>query len=135
MGTKDTYILRGDQKYHTLRSKTFNVDNGSGTTDDDVIFADLPFDVYIENVKAVYVEATDTAGAEAANFKLGTTAGGNGIVGATALQVSKAVGSSTSATITSNIIAAGTDLFARHTGVATTQPGQYYLQVVYRVLP
>lgn len=133
--TKGTYVLRGDQKYHVFRSKTFNIDNGSGTTDDDVIFADLPFDVYIETVKAVYVEATDTAGAEAANFKLGTTAGGTGVVAATALEVSKAVGSSTSATLASNRINAGTDLFARHTGVATTQPGQYYLQVAYRILP
>lgn len=133
--TKGTYVLRGDQKFHTFRSKTFNIDNGSGTADDDVIFADLPFDVYIEQVKAVYVEATDTAGAENANFKLGTTAGGNGVVAATALEVSKAVGASTSATLASNRINAGTDLFARHTGVATTQPGQYYIQVVYRILP
>jgi hypothetical protein len=130
-----TYLLRGDQKFQVMRSKTFNIDNGSGTTDDDVIFADLGFDVYIESVKAVYVEATDTAGAASANFKLGTTAGGTGVVAATALEVSKAVGSSTSATLASNRINAGTDLFARHTGVATTQPGQYYLQVTYRILP
>jgi hypothetical protein len=130
-----TYLLRGDQKYHTLRSKTFNLDNGSGTTDDDVIFADLPFDVYLESVKAIYVEATDTAGAASANFKLGTTAGGTGVVAATALEISKAVGSSTSATLASNRINAGTDLFARHTGIAATEAGQYYLQVVYRILP
>ena len=130
-----TYTLRGDQKYQVLRSKTFNIDNGSGTTDDDVIFADLPFDVELKSVNAVYVEATDTAGAADANFKLGTTAGGNGVVAATALEVSKAVGASTSATLASNRIPAGTDLFARHTGVATTQPGQYYIQVVYSILP
>jgi hypothetical protein len=129
------YIARGNQRYLALRSKTFNIDNGSGTTDDDVIFSNLPTDAVVVSVQAVYVEATDTAGAASANFKLGTTAGGNGIVGATALEVSKAVGAVTSATLTANKIAAGGTLFARHTGVATTQPGQYYLSVLVMLKP
>jgi len=130
-----TYILRGDQKFETFRSKTFNIDNGAGTTDDDVIFSDLPFDVEIDEVRAVYVEATDTAGAASANFKLGTTAGGDGVVAATALAAAKAVGSVTSAVLVSPKVLAGSALFARHTGVATTEVGQYYLQVVYHILP
>lgn len=129
------YSARGNQRFLIARSKTFNVDNGSGTTDDDVILANLPGDAEIISVQAVYVEATDTAGAENANFKLGTTAGGNGIVAATALAVSKAVGSVTSATLAASRLSAGSSLFARHTGVATTQPGQYYVQVVYMLKP
>jgi hypothetical protein len=133
--SKFPYIARGNQRYNIARSKTFNIDNGSGTTDDDVILANLPSDADIVSVQAVYVEATDTAGAENANFKLGTTAGGNGIVAATALEVSKAVGAVTSSTLTASRLAAGSSLFARHTGVATTQPGQYWLEVVYMLKP
>jgi hypothetical protein len=133
--SKFPYIARGNQRYAAFRSVTFNVDNGSGTTADDVIFSNLPSDAEIVEVKAVYVEATDTAGAASANFKLGTTAGGTGIVAATALEVSKAVGATTSATLASSKIPAGGTLFVRHTGVATTQPGQYYVQVLAMLKP
>lgn len=123
------YIARGNQRLITFRSKTFNIDNGSGTADNDVIFAGLPSDAYVVDVKAVYVEATDTSGAASANFRLGTTSGGEQIVASTALAVSKAVGSTTSATIVAGRVAAGGACFARHVGIAATEAGQYYLQV------
>jgi hypothetical protein len=129
-----TYVLRGKQKYQFVKTANINIDNGSGTADNHVLFADLPFDVYIEDVRAVYVEATDTSGAASANFVLGTTAGGTDIVASTALEVSKAVGSSTQATIVANKVAAGEMLYVRHTGIAATEAGQYFVQVAYRIL-
>jgi len=129
------YVGRGNQRLTAFRSKTFNIDNGSGTTDDDVLFANLPSDAYVVDVKAVYVEATDTAGAASAAFTLGTTAGGTGVVASTALAVSKAVGSTTSGTVVAGRVAAGSSLFARHTGIASTEAGQYYLQVLVLMKP
>lgn len=135
MAPKFPYTARGGQKYNILRSKTYNVDNGAGTTDDDVMCANLPKDIQILEVKAVYVEATDSSGAASANFKLGITAGGATLVGATALEVDKAVGGSTAGTILVDRLAAGASLFCRHTGVAATEGGQYYVQVVYQFAP
>lgn len=129
------YIARGNQRYQVVKSIEFNIDNGSGTTVDDVILANLPSDAKIVSVQAVYTEATDTAGAAGANFKLGTTAGGNGIVAATNLTASKAVGGTTSATIASDTLAAGATLFVRHTGIAATEAGKYFVQVVYMLKP
>lgn len=130
------YVARGNQRFTAFRSKTFNIDNGSGTTDDDVIFAGLPCDAHVIYARPVYVEATDTAGAEGATYSLGTTAGGVDIVAAVALEVSKAVGDEgTLATIASSKVAAGGALFARHTGIASTEAGQYYLQVLVLLKP
>lgn len=123
------YVGRGNQRIAWFRSKTFNIDNGSGTTDDDVIFADFDCDAYVVHVRAVYVEATDTAGAASATFSLGTAAGGVTVVAATALEVLKSVGGVTTATIAAGRVAAGGSLFARHTGIAATEAGQYFLQV------
>lgn len=126
---KFPYVARGNQRIEWFRSVTFNVDNGSGTTIDDVIFSDLDFDAYVVHVRAVYVEATDTSGAASANFKLGTAAGGATVVAATALEVSQSVGDATEATIVAGRVAAGGALFCRHTGIAATEGGQYYVQV------
>jgi hypothetical protein len=126
-----TYIARGNQRYGFFRSETFNIDNGSGATVDDVIFSNLAYAVEIKSVKAVYVEATDTTGAAAATVSLGTTAGGVDVVAATALEAAKAVGATTGYTIANGVIPAGGTLFARHTGVASTEAGQYYLQIRY----
>lgn len=124
------YVARGDQRIQWFRSVTFNIDNGSGTTIDDVIFSDLDKDAWVVHVRAVYVEATDTSGAASANFKLGTAAGGATIVAATALEVLQSVGDATEATVLAAArVPAGSALFARHTGIAATDAGQYYLQV------
>lgn len=131
------YIARGDQRFVTFRSVTFNIDNGSGTTIDDVIFSDLDKDAYVMHVRAVYVEATDTTGAAGANFKLGTAAGGAQVVAATNLEAAKAVGSATVASLVDGgeKVTAGGALFARHTGIASTEAGQYYLQVLVMLKP
>jgi len=126
---KAPFIARGNQRFNIMRSKTYNIDNGSGTTDDDQL-GNLPFDCYLVDVRAVYTEATDTTGAASANFKLGVTAGGATLVAATALEAAKAIGGTTTATIAAAVLPANTTLWARHTGVATTEVGQYYVQAI-----
>jgi hypothetical protein len=127
---KFPYIARGNQRTIILVTPAaFNIDNGSGTTADYQL-CNLPFDCYIQDVRAIYSEATDTAGAASANFKLGVAAGGATLVGATALAGSKAIGATTTATITLDYLPANTTLWVRHTGIASTEAGQYYVQVV-----
>ena len=129
-GKRYPYVARGNQRdILVMTPAAFNVDNGGGTTADYQL-CNLPFACRVVSVRALYSEATDTAGAEGANFKLGVAAGGATIVAATALEVSKAIGATTVATIASDYLPANTTLWVRHTGVATTQPGQYYVQVI-----
>jgi hypothetical protein len=130
MAYKPNYIRRGNQgKFIATTRTTFNVDNGSGTTADDASIGPFPFDVYIQDVRAIYTEATDTSGAASANYKLGTAVGGATLVGATALGALKAIGSHTGATILVDYVPAGTTIWTRHTGVAATAVGQYFVQV------
>lgn len=130
MSNKTPYVARGNQRtIIVMTPAAFNVDNGAGATADYQL-CNLPFDAYIQDVRAIYSEATDTAGAASANFKLGVAAGGATLVAATALEVSKAIGSTTVATILSDVLPANTTLWVRHTGVATTEVGQYYVQVI-----
>ncbi len=126
---RTAYVGRGNQRLFSRVSKQFNIDNGAGTTDDDQI-GNFPFDCYIADVRAVYQEATDSSGAAGANFKLGVTAGGATLVAATALEVSKAIGDTTIATVVLDYLPANTTLWVRHTGVAATDAGTYYVQVL-----
>ena len=128
--TKGTYINRGAQKYLVAKTDTINIDNGSGTTADHVILY-CANDIYLVDANVVYTEATDTAGAASATVAVGVTAGGATLVTATALQVSKAVGSVTALTLNLHYVAAGSSIFVRHTGIATTEAGQYYVQLRY----
>lgn len=129
-----TYRLRGHQGWQIARTQAFNIDNGAGVTVDEILFSNLPYDIEIQSVQAVYQEATDTSGAATANFKLGTTAGGTELVGATAYAVSKAVGATTTATITLALVSAGSAIFVRHTGRAAAEAGTAVIQVVYRIV-
>lgn len=130
MPSKTPYLARGNQRVRNAKSVTFNIDNGAGTTVDDVLF-NFPYDVYLTDVRAIYTEATDTAGAASANFKLGVSAGGATLVAATALTAAKAIGGTTVATIVLDYVPANTTCWVRHTGVASTEVGQYYVQVSY----
>lgn len=132
---KYPYVARGAQANRIYKTQIFNIDNGNGTTIDDVAFY-LDKDVEIISIRPVYTEATDTAGVASANYKVGTTAGGAEIVAATALDVSKAVGGAgAKATLVSSVVPANTAVFTRHTGIAATEGGQYYVQIEYRVKP
>lgn len=125
------YILR---KVHDpvimIRSEEFDIDNGSGTTEDDVLFVpSVPYRIL--SARAVYQEATDTAGADSATIAIGTTAGGVDIVAAAALEVSKAVGSKTDLTILTAEAVQPADqaIFLRHTGIAATEAGKYRVEL------
>lgn len=128
------YVARGRQReFYVKTNTTFNIDNGSGTTADDASVGPFPFDCYITSARAVYTEATDTAGVANANFKTGIAAGGATLVAATALEVSKAIGAYTEATPLAVVVPANTTIWTRHTGVAATEAGQYFVQ--YGILP
>ncbi len=113
----------------TAKSVWFNLDNGAGTTVDDVILKSTVA-ITILAARIVYVDAT--AGTVAAgNAKIGTTLGGAEVVAATAYANGSVVGAQTDMTIVSGAVAAGGAVFVRHTGVAATQAGQAYVEIDY----
>lgn len=131
---KYPYRAAGNQRTFTATTRTtFNIDNGSGTTADDASVGPFPFDCWIVDARAVYTEATDTAGVATANFKTGISAGGATLLAATALEVSKAIGSYTAGAPLAVPVPANTTIWTRHTGVAATEAGQYFVQ--YTILP
>ncbi len=113
----------------TAKSVWFNLDNGAGTTIDDVLIsAGRPIRVIA--CRAVEVDAT--AGTVAAgNWKVGTTVGGAEIVAATAYTNSATVGARTAGTIVAGGVAANGFVAVRHTGVAATAAGQAYVECDY----
>lgn len=114
---------------HTAQSVWFNLDNGAGTTIDDVLLVpDVA--ITILSAKIVYVDATSGTVA-AGNVKVGTTVGGAEIVAATAYGNSATVGSTTALTLVNPKVAAGTMVSVRHTGVAATAAGQAFVQITY----
>lgn len=125
--------VRGDYKGPAVaqaKSMRFDLDNGAGTTVDDVLIRpDVA--ITITAARAVYTDATSGTVA-AGNFKIGTTVGGAEIVAATAYENAKAVGTKTDGTIVAGSVAAGTPVLVRHTGVAATQAGQAYIEIEYR---
>lgn len=130
----DLYVSRGDGRRQIAKSVWFNLDNGSGTTIDDVIlYCSQP--VLIKAARIVYVDAT-TGTVAGGNAKIGTTVGGAEIVAATAYGDTATVGSVTAMTVIASAarVAANTMISVRHTGVATTQAGQAYVEIEYVVL-
>ena len=111
------------------KSSWFNLDNGAGTTVDDVIIKAVQ-KILIIAARIVYVDATSGTVA-AGNVRLGTAVGGAQIVAATAYENAKAVGTETALTIAAGEVAAGGAVFCRHTGVAATQAGQAYVEIEY----
>lgn len=108
----------------------FNLDNGAGTTIDDIILRPgVP--VVITAARAVYVDAT-TGTVAAANWKIGTTVGGAEIVAATAYENTKTVGTVTNGTIVAGAVPADGFVCVRHTGIAATAAGQAYVEIEYR---
>lgn len=111
------------------KSVWFNLDNGSGTTIDDVILTPTK-DITILSARIVYVDATSGTVA-AGNAKLGTTVGGAEIVAATAYENSKTVGSYTDLVLVDALVPANSPVCVRHTGVAATAAGQAFVQIEY----
>lgn len=113
------------------RSMLFNIDNGAGTTVDDVMLRHSKA-VRLLTARVVYSDAT-TGTVAAATVQVGTTVTGVDLVAATNLENAKAVGTQTALVLAANEVAAGTPIIARHTGVAVTQAGQYYVEIEYAV--
>lgn len=114
----------------TAKSVWFDLDNGAGTTIDDVILRPSVA-IVITAARAVYVHAT-TGTVAAGNWKVGTTVGGAEVVAATAYGNAAAVGSVTNGVIVSGAVAANTPVCVRHTGVAATAAGQAFVEIEYR---
>lgn len=114
---------------HRQRSVWFNLDNGAGTTIDDVLMKAVTA-ITILAARIIYVDAT-TGTVAAGNVALGTTLGGVDIVAATAYENTKAVGTETALVIANGVVAAGGAVFCRHTGVAATAPGQAVIEIEY----
>jgi hypothetical protein len=111
------------------RSKAFNLDNGAGTTADDcILLVDRP--VRLHSARIVYSDATSGTVASA-NVKVGTAVNGTQIVAQTAYENGKAVGTFTALVLASTFVAANAPVIVRHTGVAATQAGEAYVEVVY----
>lgn len=123
--------LSARQVKHVAKSVWFNLDNGAGTTVDDVIIMRSGA-ITITKAQIVYVDATSGTVA-AGNAKLGTTLAGSEIVAATAYGDAKAVGTATAMTIVSGAVAANGSVFVRHTGVAATQAGQAFVEIEYTI--
>lgn len=116
------WTLLNSPTTQTARSVWFNLDNGAGTTIDDVILRESR-PIVVTACRILYVDATagTVAGGTAA---VGTTVGGVDIVAATNYENAKAVGTTTAMVIASGFVAANTPVIVRHTGVAVTQAGQ-----------
>lgn len=123
--------ITGTQLTQRARSVWFNLDNGSGTTIDDVLMKPTA-SITITAARIIYVDATSGTVA-AGNVKLGTTVGGNDIVAATAYENTKAVGTETALVIAAGAVAAGGAVFVRHTGVAATVAGQAVVEIEYTI--
>lgn len=130
----DLYIPRGEGRRQVAKSVWFNLDNGSGTTIDDVLlYCSQP--ISIKSARIVYVDAT-TGTVAGGNAKIGTTVGGDELVAATAYGNTATVGSVTAMTLkaAAAVVAANTMISVRHTGVAVTQAGQAYVEIEFVVL-
>lgn len=123
--------LKTTQRTHFARSEAFNLDNGSGTTIDDVILRPTTA-ITITDARIVYSDATSGTVA-AGTAQVGTTVGGTEIVAATNYGNAKAVGTTTAMTIVSGAVAANTPICVRHTGVAATQAGEAHVEITYTV--
>jgi hypothetical protein len=111
------------------RTAWFNLDNGAGTTIDDVVLR-AAVAIIITAARILYVDATSGVVA-AGNAKIGITLGGAEIVAATAYENAKAVGSVTPMVIVAGAVPANTPVFVRHTGVAAAAVGQAVVEIEY----
>lgn len=107
----------------------FNIDNGSGTTLDDVFH--VPRDILITRIRRVFTEASDSSMAGTPTTKVGTSAGGEQIVAASTVTDGASIGDYDNLTIIEKFVAAGGFICVRHTGIAATQVGKYKVQIEY----
>lgn len=123
--------LAAKARKHFLKSRLFNVDNGNGTTLDDVIFRPS---VAITILAARVVPTTENFGTvNAATVKIGTAVNGEQIVAAVGLTNDLAIGAAQALTLVSGAVAANTPICVRHTGIGATVAGEYYVEIEFTV--
>jgi hypothetical protein len=118
-------------KKHFARSQVFDIDNGSGITVDDVIIRPSVA-ITILAARVVYVDATSGTVA-AGTVKVGKSVGDTAIVDATNLENGKAVGTATALTLVDGTVAATVPVCVRHTGIAATAAGKYYVEIEFTI--
>lgn len=123
--------LTAKARRHMAVSQTFNLDNGAGTTIDDVMLRPSTA-ITIRVARIVYKDATSGTVA-AGSITVGTTVAGAEIVAATNYENAKAVGTTTALALVSGAVAANTPVIVRHTGVAATQAGMAHVEIEYDV--
>jgi hypothetical protein len=114
-----------------VKSANVNIDNGNGTTIDEVLFNAGPTGARLVRVYFMYDEIAQTVAA--GNFKLGVAVGGATLVAATAYTDAAAIGAVTTGTILVDVVPANTTVWFRHTGIAATATGtgKVYVEYVY----
>lgn len=126
------YKTATTRNYLTVKSQVFDLDNGAGTTVDEVILRPAGA-ITLRGARIVYDDAT-TGTVAAGNMSVGTTVGGTQILAATAYENTKAVGTTTTAALVGTVsITANQAVFVRHTGVAATQAGKAHLELDYTI--
>lgn len=131
VSTSLDYKTATARNYLTLKSSSFDLDNGAGTTIDEIL-CKMPFAITLRAARVVYDDA-QTGTVAAGNIKLGGSVGDGAYIAATSYENTKAVGTSTACTILTSAVAADQALFVRHTGVAATQAGKAHLEVDYTI--
>lgn len=121
--------LAANARTQLVKSATFNVDNGAGTTIDDCLFVPKTA-VTITSAYVIPTTAAIATGGSAATIRVGTAVNGEQIVASVGL-TEAAIGVEQSLTIVSGAVSAGTPVVARHTGVASTVAGEYFVQLEY----
>jgi hypothetical protein len=104
-----------------VRSANINIDNGAGTTIDEVLVNAGPVGIRLVRVYFLYEEIAQTVAA--GNFKLGVAVGGATLVAATAYTNTAAIGDVTEAAVLDVRVPANTTIWMRHTGIAATATG------------
>jgi hypothetical protein len=123
--------LAANAQVRFARSPEIDIDNGAATTADYVVTR-VSKAITLTAARVVYTDATSGTVA-AATVQVGTTVTGVDLVAVTVLEDAKAVGTVTALSLASAAVAANTPVIVRHTGIAATAAGKYYVELEYTV--
>lgn len=116
-------------KLRTAKTSVQDIDTIGAANYDEVILVPST-GIKITEVRIVY-DKEQSGTVAGGSVKVGTTAGGEQIVAATALENAKAVGYCKVCTLVAGTVAADTPIFVRITGVAATQAGAVHVEMDY----
>ena len=116
-------------KLRTVKTSVQDIDTIGAADYDEVILVPST-GIKITGVRIVY-DKEQSGTVAGGGVKVGTAAGGEQIVAATALENTKAVGYCKVCTLVEDTVAANTPIFVRITGVAATQAGAVHVEMDY----